>query len=311
MSDKDSTCDKVLQDGKKGFGSSDGVTSNRRQRLLSLSIPHFGTEIAGFENSFLQQFFLLLAMPWFGIDIGGTLVKLVYFEPQDHHDFVESEDEILRRKKIQRYLVASKTYGGTGVRDDHLRLCNVEINGRVGTIHFIRFPTDRMLDFVHLVKIKGFAEMSSTVCATGGGSLKYAAEASVNISLFGKVCCKKDLDNARIEDLAHSALVTTTNNIGSIAFNGAKTCGIDRIVFVGNFLRVNPIAARLLSNAMNFWSRGTKKALFLIHEGYFGAVGCLDKLVDVTETRRRMRAENSEHRNSGIKISNRSDLRNK
>ena len=37
---------------------------------------------------------------------------------------------------------------------------------------------------------------------------------------------------------------------------------------------------------MNFWSSGTKKALFLNHEGYFGAVGCLDKLVDVTNRRR-------------------------
>uniref|UniRef100_A0A0R3RKN4 Pantothenate kinase n=1 Tax=Elaeophora elaphi TaxID=1147741 RepID=A0A0R3RKN4_9BILA len=149
----------------------------RRQRLLSLSVP---------------------PMPWFGIDIGGTLVKLVYFEPEDHayqfllmsifsllqfinllqNDFIENEEEVLRRRKIQRYLVTSKAYGGSGVRDDHLRLCNVGINGRVGTIHFIRFPTDKMLDFVHLVKRKGFAEMSSTVCATGGGSLKYAKEAT-------------------------------------------------------------------------------------------------------------------------------------
>ncbi|VDN18911.1 unnamed protein product [Gongylonema pulchrum] len=81
--------------------------NNKKQRLLSLSIP---------------------PMPWFGIDIGGTLVKLVYFEPQDHNNFIESEEEISRRKKIQRYLVANKTYGGTGVRDDHLRLCDVEIN---------------------------------------------------------------------------------------------------------------------------------------------------------------------------------------
>ncbi|KAK6110131.1 Fumble family protein [Brugia pahangi] len=406
----------------------------RRQRLLSLSVP---------------------PMPWFGIDIGGTLVKLVYFEPEDHNDFIESEEEILRRRKIQRYLVTGKAYGGTGVRDDHLRLCNVGINGRVGTIHFIRFPTDRMLDFVNLVKRKGFAEMSSTVCATGGGSLKYAKEAAdlglqlhktdeleslikgiefiaatnpdecyyyenplndilcrkviwrwshgrcstsdsvpesdkkdglqypyivcnigsgvsvlavrghnqfkriggssigggffqgicaimcgcetfeeaielasrgdnknvdklvkdiygsgydqmglpgdVIAASFGKIYNKMDRDKARIEDLARSALVTTTNNIGSIAFNGANTCGIDRIVFVGNFLRVNPIAARLLSNAMNFWSKGTKKALFLIHEGYFGAVGCLDKLVDVTETRRRIRAENQQQEDNYIK----------
>ena len=26
----------------------------------------------------------LAAMPWFGMDIGGTLTKLVYFEPKDH-----------------------------------------------------------------------------------------------------------------------------------------------------------------------------------------------------------------------------------
>lgn len=40
---------------------------------------------------------------------------------------------------------------------------------------------------------------------------------------------------------------------------------------------------------MDYWSNGTKKALFLTHEGYFGAVGCLGKLVDVTQTRRLLR----------------------
>lgn len=44
---------------------------------------------------------------------------------------------------------------------------------------------------------------------------------------------------------------------------------------MGNFLRVNPISMRLLAFAMDYWSRGTLKALFLEHEGYFGAVGCL------------------------------------
>lgn len=27
---------------------------------------------------------IISAMPWFGLDIGGTLTKLVYFEPTDH-----------------------------------------------------------------------------------------------------------------------------------------------------------------------------------------------------------------------------------
>jgi pantothenate kinase len=35
---------------------------------------------------------------------------------------------------------------------------------------------------------------------------------------------------------------------------------------LGNFLRVNPIAARSLSYAMDYWSGGLKKALFLQHE---------------------------------------------
>lgn len=46
-------------------------------------------------------------------------------------------------------------------------------------------------------------------------------------------------------------------------------------MFVGNFLRVNPISMKLLAYAMNFWSNGELKALFLEHEGYFGAMGCL------------------------------------
>lgn len=44
---------------------------------------------------------------------------------------------------------------------------------------------------------------------------------------------------------------------------------------MGNFLRVNPISMKLLAYAMDYWSKGTLKALFLEHEGYFGAMGCL------------------------------------
>ena len=38
------------------------------------------------------------------------------------------------------------------------------------------------------------------------------------------------------------------------------------MVFVGNFLRKNTIAMKLLSYAMDYWSKGTLKALFLKHE---------------------------------------------
>jgi hypothetical protein len=35
----------------------------------------------------LIYIFDFLAMPWFGLDIGGTLTKLVYFEPTDSVSF--------------------------------------------------------------------------------------------------------------------------------------------------------------------------------------------------------------------------------
>jgi len=41
---------------------------------------------------------------------------------------------------------------------------------------------------------------------------------------------------------------------------------IERVVFIGNFLRVNTISMKLLAYAMNFWSKGTMQALFLEHE---------------------------------------------
>ena len=41
---------------------------------------------------------------------------------------------------------------------------------------------------------------------------------------------------------------------------------VDRVVFVGNFLRINMVSMKLLAYAMDFWSKGQLKALFLEHE---------------------------------------------
>lgn len=60
-------------------------------------------------------------MPWFGMDIGGTLCKLVYFEPKDMPlDELDSEVETL--KNIRRYLTKNSAYGKTGHRDIHLQV---------------------------------------------------------------------------------------------------------------------------------------------------------------------------------------------
>lgn len=38
-----------------------------------------------------------------------------------------------------------------------------------------------MMNFIKLVKSKGFAQMNSTICATGGGAIKYTKEAEMVI----------------------------------------------------------------------------------------------------------------------------------
>ena len=63
-------------------------------------------------------------MPWFGMDIGGTLTKLIYFEPDDSgtHEDQEAEKTLQR---IRKYLTNNEAYGKTGVRDKHLEMTGV------------------------------------------------------------------------------------------------------------------------------------------------------------------------------------------
>ena len=74
-----------------------------------------------------------------------------------------------------------------------------------------------------------------------------------------------------------------TNNIGSLANLHAKTYGIKRIIYSGNFFYHNQVAMHLLSMSMRYWSAGSVKALFLEHEGYCGAVGALLSTLDNRE----------------------------
>ncbi|XP_045505703.1 pantothenate kinase 3 isoform X1 [Colias croceus] len=111
-------------------------------------------------------------MPWFGMDIGGTLTKLVYFEPREtNRRELDKETEIL--KNIRRYLTRNSAYGKTGRRDVHLQMDNVTIRGRRGTLHFIRFPSSEVGAFLQLARSKGMATLVNTIYATGGGAYKF------------------------------------------------------------------------------------------------------------------------------------------
>ncbi|XP_027032483.2 pantothenate kinase 1a isoform X3 [Tachysurus fulvidraco] len=367
------------------------------------------------EHHFLHAF------PWFGLDIGGSLVKLVYFEP---HDLTEEEEEELGSiRTISSYLRSNMLYRKCVVRDVQLELRDLSLCGRVGTLHFIRFQTANVMPFLAAVQEKTVDKLHRTICATGGGAYKFendfrmiagveltkldelnclihgllyldavgfngnpecyyfenptdtqrcmkrmcclenlfpmllvnigsgvsilavysenkykrisgtslgggtflglcclltgcetfeealemasrgdsnnvdklvkdiyggdyqrfSLQGSIVASSFGHMLSKEKRDSISREDLARATLVTITNNIGSIARMCAVNEKIDRVVFVGNFLRINTLSMKLLAYALDFWSKGQLKALFLEHEGYFGAVGAFLELLKSSE----------------------------
>ncbi|XP_026997779.1 pantothenate kinase 2, mitochondrial isoform X1 [Tachysurus fulvidraco] len=115
------------------------------------------------------------AFPWFGMDIGGTLVKLVYFEPKDI-TAEEEQEEVESLKSIRHYLTSNTAYGKTGIRDVHLELPDLTLWGRRGSLHFIRFPTQDLPAFLQMARDKHFSSLHTTLCATGGGAYKFEAD---------------------------------------------------------------------------------------------------------------------------------------
>ncbi|CAK8561681.1 unnamed protein product [Lathyrus sativus] len=93
-------------------------------------------------------------------------------------------------------------------------------------------------------------------------------------SSFGKAMSdNKDREDYKPEDIARSLLRMISNNIGQISYLNALRFGLKRIFFGGFFIRRHPFTMDTLSVAVNFWSKGEAKAMFLRHEGFLGAVG--------------------------------------
>ncbi|KAF9951991.1 hypothetical protein BGZ72_006592 [Mortierella alpina] len=112
----------------------------------------------------------------------------------------------------------------------------------------------------------------------GSDYSKIGLKSTTIASSMGKVF-KKNVDKSQFkpEDISRSLLYMVSNNIGQIAYLNAQAHGLTKIYFGGCFIRGHPITMNTLSYAINFWSKGSIKALFLRHEGYIGAVGAFMK----------------------------------
>ncbi|KAI1887492.1 hypothetical protein AGOR_G00190880 [Albula goreensis] len=149
--------------------------------------------------------------PWFGMDIGGTLVKLVYFEPKDI-TAEEEQEEVENLKSIRRYLTSNVAYGSTGIRDVHLELKDLTLCGRTGNLHFIRFPTHDLPAFLQMGRDKHFSSLHTTLCATGGGAYKFESDFRM----------MADLQLLKLDEL--DCLIRGVLYIDSVVSSGPSEC---------------------------------------------------------------------------------------
>lgn len=75
------------------------------------------------------------------------------------------------------------------------------------------------------------------------------------------------------EDISRSLLYAVSYNIGQIAYLQAQRHELKKIYFAGSYIRNHIQTIRTLSSAIEFWSKGDKRAYFIKHEGYLGAMG--------------------------------------
>uniref|UniRef100_F6QZB9 pantothenate kinase n=2 Tax=Cercopithecinae TaxID=9528 RepID=F6QZB9_MACMU len=196
------------------LGSYSGPTSVSRQRVESLRKKRPQLLLAFISFSLLFPLRLPMSksfFPWFGLDIGGTLVKLVYFEPKDI-TAEEEEEEVESLKSIRKYLTSNVAYGSTGIRDVHLELKDLTLCGRKGNLHFIRFPTHDMPAFIQMGRDKNFSSLHTVFCATGGGAYKFEQDF---LTIGDLQLCKLDELDCLIKGILY---------IDSVGFNGRSQC---------------------------------------------------------------------------------------
>jgi type II pantothenate kinase len=107
----------------------------------------------------------------FGMDIGGTLTKIAYFEKRGSPD--EDPEEAAERQRMRELLQNRELYGSTGHRDTHLEFDSDELGGH---LYFLRFETHRMASFFDMIRKQRIANKNTILHSTGGGARKYASE---------------------------------------------------------------------------------------------------------------------------------------
>ena len=97
---------------------------------------------------------------------------------------------------------------------------------------------------------------------------------TLTASYFGKVQ-RNGTRKYRDADVAKSLLHMVSDNVAEVGWLVSEIQGTELVVFSGGFVLDNQCVWQLITKSMRYWSHGTRKALFLAHDGYLGALGAL------------------------------------
>ncbi|KAL8654767.1 MAG: hypothetical protein Q9210_001300 [Variospora velana] len=166
----------------------------------------------------------------------------------------------------------------TGARtfDDMLKMAEVGDNAAV----------DMLVGDIYGADYSKIGLKSTTIASSFGKVFKMKRQGETQAEDHGGVSHEsREEDNDashsqpvfKPEDISRSLLYAVSNNIGQIAYLQSEKHKLEHIYFGGSFIRGHRQTIQTLSYAINFWSKGEKKAYFLRHEGYLGSVGAFLK----------------------------------
>jgi len=198
----------------------------------------------------------------------------------------ESECRFLRSVEIFPFILVNIGSGVSIVKVDGIdkfeRISGSALGGGTfwGLCNLLCPECKEFSDASHLAVEGDASKLNLLVEDIYGGDYELTGGKKLPGNLVASFFAKAGRDRSEAHDDAAvlNALITMiSQNICQIAFLNSRLHSISRIVFTGNFLRQNQVARQAIATNMRRVSAtGLGKqiqALFLQHEGYFGALG--------------------------------------
>ncbi|CAI5710458.1 unnamed protein product [Hyaloperonospora brassicae] len=178
----------------------------------------------------------------FGLDIGGTLAKIVYFEHHGASNDKRSRSASLdgAAREMNKFLREHLSFGSTGVQDVRLKAYSTILNG---VFHFMQFESSRTREAVEFIVTNGIHQSLRILPCTGGGAHKYGHVfneiAGIELEKYDEINCTILGLHLLITTLPDEMYTFEVVDFNSLAASRAKTIPPDADTNVYPYLLVS------------------------------------------------------------------------